>query len=234
MAGIISQLHRADDQVGRSSCRTDSGRRFAGDDDLRDGQHGRCNPRNNDYACRAVVRGASHSCVVVELPFGSYGESPKRAFRGAGSSVMGINGAIRDPRGTHGLWVQPVHQPNQHDGVGCFKRHSAWWRKRGQGRGPCVRTLTISTKWMPLDFTGECLRVGGLQEAARPAPDAPQQSRIYQQRELDFTGTSAGLCRAAESKITKFQRLVGLIHWILPGILISFPNTLWQTRQSPG
>ena len=29
---------------------------------------------------RAVVRAASHACVVVDLPFGSYEESPAQAF----------------------------------------------------------------------------------------------------------------------------------------------------------
>ncbi len=32
---------------------------------------------------RAVVRGAKHACVVVDLPFGSYQESPRQAFRNA-------------------------------------------------------------------------------------------------------------------------------------------------------
>ena len=32
---------------------------------------------------RAVVRAASHACVVVDLPFGSYEESPAQAFRTA-------------------------------------------------------------------------------------------------------------------------------------------------------
>jgi 3-methyl-2-oxobutanoate hydroxymethyltransferase len=32
---------------------------------------------------RAVARAASHACVVVDLPFGSYEESPKQAFRSA-------------------------------------------------------------------------------------------------------------------------------------------------------
>ncbi|HZL58953.1 MAG TPA: 3-methyl-2-oxobutanoate hydroxymethyltransferase [Stellaceae bacterium] len=31
----------------------------------------------------AVVRGAQHSCVIVDMPFGSYQESPAQAFRGA-------------------------------------------------------------------------------------------------------------------------------------------------------
>lgn len=32
---------------------------------------------------RAVVRGAQHACVIVDLPFGSYQESPRQAFRNA-------------------------------------------------------------------------------------------------------------------------------------------------------
>ena len=32
---------------------------------------------------RAVVRGAKHACVIVDLPFGSYQESPRQAFRNA-------------------------------------------------------------------------------------------------------------------------------------------------------
>src|SRR5215470_10961739 len=32
---------------------------------------------------RAVARAASHACVVVDLPFGSYEESPVQAFRTA-------------------------------------------------------------------------------------------------------------------------------------------------------
>src|SRR3546814_17877961 len=31
----------------------------------------------------AVVRGSSHACVVVDLPFASYQESPQQAFRSA-------------------------------------------------------------------------------------------------------------------------------------------------------
>ncbi|HYC02017.1 MAG TPA: 3-methyl-2-oxobutanoate hydroxymethyltransferase [Azospirillaceae bacterium] len=31
----------------------------------------------------AVVRGSSHACVVVDMPFGSYQESPEQAFRNA-------------------------------------------------------------------------------------------------------------------------------------------------------
>src|SRR3546814_14706703 len=31
----------------------------------------------------AVVRGSSHACVVVDLPFASYQESPPQAFRSA-------------------------------------------------------------------------------------------------------------------------------------------------------
>jgi 3-methyl-2-oxobutanoate hydroxymethyltransferase len=40
---------------------------------------------------RAVARAASHACVVVDLPFGSYEESPAQAFRTA-SRVMGETG----------------------------------------------------------------------------------------------------------------------------------------------
>lgn len=32
---------------------------------------------------KAVLRGASHSCVVVDMPFGSYEEGPQQAFRNA-------------------------------------------------------------------------------------------------------------------------------------------------------
>ncbi|MDS9469094.1 3-methyl-2-oxobutanoate hydroxymethyltransferase [Paracoccus sp. MBLB3053] len=32
---------------------------------------------------KAVARGVSHSCLVVDLPFGSYEESPEQAFRNA-------------------------------------------------------------------------------------------------------------------------------------------------------
>ena len=31
----------------------------------------------------AVVRGSSHACVVIDMPFGSYQESPEQAFRNA-------------------------------------------------------------------------------------------------------------------------------------------------------
>ena len=31
----------------------------------------------------AVVRGSAHACVMVDLPFGSYQESPQQAFRSA-------------------------------------------------------------------------------------------------------------------------------------------------------
>ena len=40
----------------------------------------------------AVVRGAVHACVVVDLPFGSYQESPRQAFRNA-ARVMKETGA---------------------------------------------------------------------------------------------------------------------------------------------
>lgn len=40
---------------------------------------------------RAVVRGAEHACVIVDLPFGSYQESPEQAFRTA-ARVMGETG----------------------------------------------------------------------------------------------------------------------------------------------
>lgn len=40
----------------------------------------------------AVVRGAEHACVVVDLPFGSYQESPAQAFRSA-ARVMKETGA---------------------------------------------------------------------------------------------------------------------------------------------
>jgi 3-methyl-2-oxobutanoate hydroxymethyltransferase len=40
---------------------------------------------------RAVARAASHACVVVDLPFGSYEESPSQAFRSA-SHVMAETG----------------------------------------------------------------------------------------------------------------------------------------------
>jgi 3-methyl-2-oxobutanoate hydroxymethyltransferase len=40
---------------------------------------------------RAVARAASHACVVVDLPFGSYEESPAQAFRTA-SRVMAETG----------------------------------------------------------------------------------------------------------------------------------------------
>ncbi|MCH5142065.1 3-methyl-2-oxobutanoate hydroxymethyltransferase, partial [Mammaliicoccus sciuri] len=32
---------------------------------------------------RAVVRSTSHACIVVDMPFGSYQESPEQAFRNA-------------------------------------------------------------------------------------------------------------------------------------------------------
>jgi 3-methyl-2-oxobutanoate hydroxymethyltransferase len=41
---------------------------------------------------RAVVRGSAHACVVVDLPFGSYQESPAAAFRSA-ARVIGETGA---------------------------------------------------------------------------------------------------------------------------------------------
>ncbi|MEE8188366.1 MAG: 3-methyl-2-oxobutanoate hydroxymethyltransferase [Kiloniellales bacterium] len=40
---------------------------------------------------RAVVRGADHACVIVDLPFGSYQESPEQAFRNA-ARVMAETG----------------------------------------------------------------------------------------------------------------------------------------------
>jgi 3-methyl-2-oxobutanoate hydroxymethyltransferase len=40
----------------------------------------------------AVVRGASRSCVIVDMPFGSYQESPAQAFRNA-ARVMAETGA---------------------------------------------------------------------------------------------------------------------------------------------
>ncbi len=41
---------------------------------------------------RAVVRGSSHACIVVDLPFGSYQESPEQAFRNA-ARVLAETGA---------------------------------------------------------------------------------------------------------------------------------------------
>ena len=40
----------------------------------------------------AVVRGAEHACVIVDMPFGSYQESPAQAFRSA-ARVMAETGA---------------------------------------------------------------------------------------------------------------------------------------------
>lgn len=40
----------------------------------------------------AVVRGAAHACVVIDMPFGSYEESPEVAFRSA-ARVMAETGA---------------------------------------------------------------------------------------------------------------------------------------------
>jgi 3-methyl-2-oxobutanoate hydroxymethyltransferase len=40
---------------------------------------------------RAVARGADHACVIVDLPFGSYQESPQQAFRSA-ARVMAETG----------------------------------------------------------------------------------------------------------------------------------------------
>jgi 3-methyl-2-oxobutanoate hydroxymethyltransferase len=41
---------------------------------------------------RAVVRASRHACVIVDLPFGSYEESPSRAYRAA-ARVMAETGA---------------------------------------------------------------------------------------------------------------------------------------------
>jgi 3-methyl-2-oxobutanoate hydroxymethyltransferase len=41
---------------------------------------------------RAVVRASSHACVIVDLPFGSYEESPRQAYRSA-ARVMAETGA---------------------------------------------------------------------------------------------------------------------------------------------
>ncbi len=40
---------------------------------------------------RAVVRGAAQACVIVDMPFGSYQESPQQAFRNA-ARVMAATG----------------------------------------------------------------------------------------------------------------------------------------------
>ena len=48
------QLHRTDESVGRPAHRPDPGRRFAGDDDLRHGQHCRCDRGDDD--CALAVR----------------------------------------------------------------------------------------------------------------------------------------------------------------------------------
>jgi 3-methyl-2-oxobutanoate hydroxymethyltransferase len=40
----------------------------------------------------AVMRGAEHACVIVDLPFGSYQESPEQAFRSA-ARIMAETGA---------------------------------------------------------------------------------------------------------------------------------------------
>ncbi len=37
---------------------------------------------------RAVMRGSEHACVIVDMPFGSYQESPQQAFRNAGRIMM--------------------------------------------------------------------------------------------------------------------------------------------------
>ena len=40
----------------------------------------------------AVVRGSQHACIVVDLPFGAYQESPEQAFRAA-ARILGETGA---------------------------------------------------------------------------------------------------------------------------------------------
>jgi 3-methyl-2-oxobutanoate hydroxymethyltransferase len=49
----------------------------------------------------AVVRGSSHACILVDLPFGSYQESPEQAFRAAarilqetGAAAVKLEGGV--------------------------------------------------------------------------------------------------------------------------------------------
>jgi len=39
----------------------------------------------------AVVRGAQHACVVVDMPFGSYQETPQQAYRNAARILAETN-----------------------------------------------------------------------------------------------------------------------------------------------
>jgi 3-methyl-2-oxobutanoate hydroxymethyltransferase len=43
----------------------------------------------------AVMRGASRACVIVDMPFGSYQESPEQAFRNAARILAECRGEAR-------------------------------------------------------------------------------------------------------------------------------------------
>jgi 3-methyl-2-oxobutanoate hydroxymethyltransferase len=51
---------------------------------------------------RAVMRGSSRALVVVDMPFGSYEESPEQAFRNGSRVLKETNaGAIKMEGGAH-------------------------------------------------------------------------------------------------------------------------------------
>jgi 3-methyl-2-oxobutanoate hydroxymethyltransferase len=57
---------------------------------------------------RAVVRSASRACVVVDLPFGSYEESPMQAFRTASNIMAGTGcAAVKLEGGT--VMAETIH-----------------------------------------------------------------------------------------------------------------------------
>ena len=63
---------------------------------------------------RAVARAASHACVVVDLPFGSYEESPAQAFRAArvmaetGCAAVKLEGGVAMAETIHFLTSRGV------------------------------------------------------------------------------------------------------------------------------
>ena len=81
---------------------------------------------------RAVARTARHACVVVDLPFGTYEESPAQAFRSAsrvmaetGCGAIKLEGGADMAETIHFLSRRGVHAGRRGRGV----------RRRGLQRG---------------------------------------------------------------------------------------------------
>ena len=154
---------------------------------------------------RAVMRGAKRALVVVDMPFGSYEESPAQAFHNAAKVIKETQcGAIKLEGGTPHGRDHPLPHRARHSGDGPYRPHAAVHQHPGRipHPGPHARAMGAHRGGCARRDRGRRLRV------VLEAIAEPLAAKITKQIPIPTIGIGASA--ACDGQILVMEDMLGL------------------------